>query len=809
MKINLQLTVAALSLSLGVLAQTGKRVASTNNVSSTSINEKIISIKESPYFDNRGCATKTPSQQWDAAFNAKVEEYKQNLQTGKAQAVSVTIPVIVHVISFTTSGTVPIGTFPNLLQGQINSQIQVLTADFAGTGLNNGNVPAAFASAKSNTGLSFCLAQKNPTGSLLTEPGIDRINANNITAALGSFPSKNPAATNYNTPSAFQNFVDGYIKPNTIWDPTRYMNIWITDEQAAVGLLGYATFPVLTGTTIAGITGNGSATTDGLWCWAKAFGSNTIFPGGTYDPTYNKGRTATHEIGHWVGLRHIWGDGTCLTDYCNDTPPAQTSNYNCTSGCTGGCFTHPYKLGVCSGNTTGEMFMNFMDYTDDPCMYMFTNDQNSRIQTAMQYGNFRSQLGTSAATLCSIAASAPVASLSIPASGCTNSAIVVNNQSSGNPSPTYVWSSNPAGGVTFNPSNTATAPTINFTTPGNYSITVAATNSVGSNSNTKVITINTCTTATICNDTLTNVTATGTLNVSAAGSDTSTPGCSPKAGYVFGSNCYQDQEKAEYFTQSSYSSITSPQIKAVIVLFYKDGTKGTGGNTATPVNLKIYNGTMTGGPTGTATPLATVTASIGGILAVTATNSVNYVGAPGVVYTNPIIRAYKYTLATPIAAPATNGFFASIKVPTVAGDTAVIMDDQNAAAGTNWEYWSDNTWHDLSVAWGGLTSSMAILPVMQCATVTAVNNNSVLEANVNLYPNPSNGLVNIIATLPNVQNLDITISNTLGQLISVTKHTGVTNNVFTLDLNSYGNGVYFVTINNGQEKIVKRVILNK
>ena len=90
-----------------------------------------------------------------------------------------------------------------------------------------------------------------------------------------------------------------------------------------------------------------------------------------------------------------------------------------------------------------------------------------------------------------------------------------------------------------------------------------------------------------------------------------------------------------------------------------------------------------------------------------------------------------------------------------------------------------------------------------------VNNNSVLEANVNLYPNPSNGLVNIIATLPNVQNLDITISNTLGQLISVTKHIGVTNNVFTLDLNSYGNGVYFVTINNGQEKIVKRVILNK
>ncbi|MEO6304141.1 MAG: T9SS type A sorting domain-containing protein, partial [Bacteroidia bacterium] len=320
------------------------------------------------------------------------------------------------------------------------------------------------------------------------------------------------------------------------------------------------------------------------------------------------------------------------------------------------------------------------------------------------------------------------------------------------------------------------------------------------------ITIASC--AVICADTLTNVTPTGTLTVGAAGSDTATPGCSPKAGYVVGSNCYDDKEKAEYFPLSMYSAIASPQIKSVIVLFYKDGTKGTGGNTATAVNLRLYNGTMAGGPTGTTTPFATVNANIGNILAVAATNSVSYVGAQPIVYTNPIIRAYRYVLASPVNAPATNGFFASVTLPTAAGDTAAIFSDDNIVTGTNWELWSDNTWHNLATAWTGYNTAIAILPEMQCG-ITAIDKNSVLDANVSIHPNPSNGLINIIATLPNSQNLEISVHNSLGQLMSTTKYSGVTSNVFNMDLNNYSNGVYFVTISNGQEKIVKRVILNK
>jgi hypothetical protein len=778
MKLKLPLIATALCLSYGLSAQTGK-VALKNNA--VQVQNQDVNITK------RTCGTAEPGAEWDAWFNKQVEAFMAANPESKTQMIPYTIPVIVHVISSTAT---PVGTFPNLAQGQINSQITVLNADFAGTGLNNGNLPGVFTSAKANTQITFCLAQKNPSGVTLAEPGIDRL-------GYQTMGWNNPAGAAYNTPATFQAYMNGTIKPASIWDPTRYMNIWISDVNAGAGLLGYATFPSGTGLTGIG-PAFGTATTDGLWCWSRAFGSNSIFPSGTYDATYNKGRTATHEIGHWVGLRHIWGDGTCATDYCNDTPPAQTSNF--------GCPTHPHKLGICSGNTTGEMTMNFMDYTDDPCMYMFTNDQNTRIQTAMANGTYRSLLNTSSATLCTIAPATPTANFNMATTGCIGSAVSVTNSTNGTPAPTYSWSSSPSAGVTFNPNSTSLSPSINFASAGVYNITVAATNSLGTNSSVKTITINSC--AVICGDTLTNVSPTGTLLVGAAGSDTATPGCSPKAGYIMGSNCYDDKEKAEYFPVSMYSAIASPQIKSVIVIFYKDGTKGTGGNSSTAVNLRLYNGTMAGGPTGTTTPFATVNANIGNILAVTATNSINYVGQQPIVYTNPILRPYRYILASPVNAPATNGFFASITLPTAAGDTAVIMDDASIATGTNWELWSNNAWYNLSTAWGGYDASMAILPEMQCG-VTGINKNSVLDANISLHPNPSNGLINIITTLPNVQNLDITIHNSLGQLISNTKHTGVTSNVFSMDLSSYANGVYIVTVNNGEEKIVKRLILSK
>ncbi|HPQ07712.1 MAG TPA: T9SS type A sorting domain-containing protein [Bacteroidia bacterium] len=460
-------------------------------------------FSQNPQFPNRGCGTPVPDQQWENHFQQLIQQYVQQHPelidniTGKVNGnnqiqANYTIPVIIHVIH----GGQAVGTYPNLANGQLVSQIQVLNEDFAGIGYNTSTYPSnAFVNYAAslpaankdgngrvkiaNTGIQFCLATKDTLGNILPEPGIDRVNYNSLPALTGTFTSKNPAAAAYNTPSKFQGFIDGYIKKNTIWNVSKYLNIWVTDENASVGLLGYATFPYLSGLT--GIPGStGTSTTDGFWCWAKAFGSINIYPSGTYDPTYKYGRTCTHEIGHWLGLRHIWGDGTCATDYCNDTPPAQTANY--------GCPTYPFHSGTCAGNSpNGEMFMNFMDYTDDPCMYMFTVDQTTRIQTAMANSPYRKFLGTHG--LCSTSAATLNVSFTAPSSACAGVAVTMTNNTTGSPTPTYTWVVTPTAGVTYNPNQNATNPSITFANGGTYTITLTASNgTVGTASQTISIT---------------------------------------------------------------------------------------------------------------------------------------------------------------------------------------------------------------------------------------------------------------------------------------------------------------------------------
>lgn len=775
---------AVLTLALGLNAQTGRKATKTNQPFQAAIQNS------NPSFPNRGCANGVPSEEWNTWFNQKVEEYKASLPNGKAQMVNYTIPVIVHVIH----GGQAVGTYPNLAQGQINSQITVLNQDFAGTGFNSGNCPSVFASAKANTGITFCLATKDPNGNLLTEPGIDRINY--VTKGWN-----NPAGAAYATPSAFQSYVDGTIKPGSIWDPTRYMNIWITDENSNTGLLGYATFPAGTGLT--GLSGFGTATTDGLWFWSRAFGSKNIFTagmGGVYSTGYDLGRTASHEIGHWVGLRHIGGDGTCATDYCADTPTQKGGFAGGQFGQNYGCPTHPYvATGECTG-TTAEMFMNFMDYVDDACMYMFTNDQTTRIQTAMQNGTYRNQLSASATTLCNIPASAPVASMSIPSSACAGTAVAINNLSNGNPVPTYSWSSNPSTGVTFNPNSTATNPSVIFSTPGSYTLTVVATNSVGSNSNSKSITITTCSTApTSCNDTLTNANATDTLFAySLSGSST---------GYVGGNNSYGDKEKAEFFAATGLAGTAN--ITGGIVIFYRHataniGTKGTGN-----VVFKIYGGNNTSGPTSTV--LNSYTTSITNILASsTATGGVSYCGNPNLAYSTNVMRPFSFNFPSPT--PITGGFFLSVQLPTSNGDTAAIFvtSENGRTASTAWELQTPATWvpfNDGTTTSWQLNAGLAILPKIACAT--GMNKNSALDNGISLYPNPTTGQLNIIATMNGSQNLDIEVYNTLGQKITSQKHNDISTGVLSLDLSHYANGIYFVSIDNGSEKIIKRVLVNK
>jgi hypothetical protein len=654
-----------------------------------------------------------------------------------------------------------------------------------GTGLNYTNCPTTFTAARANTQITFCLATKSPTGALLPEPGIDRI-------ACSSKGWTNPAS--FTSMSTFQSYVDGTIKPNSIWDPTRYFNVWVTDCNSSVGLLGYATFPA--GTGLVGLSGFGTATTDGVWVYSASLGSKTIFSTGTYATPYDQGRTLTHESGHWLGLRHIWGDGTCATDYCNDTPTAQTANYSCTSGCTGGCFTHPYHLGTCSGNTTGEMTMNFMDYTDDKCMYLFTNDQNTRIQTAMSSGTYRSQLSTSAATLCVSSPAAPVSSFNMSTSVCSGSTHLnaTTNSSTGNPSPTFSWSAVPSAGVVFNPSSTAATPSISFASNGNYTITCKATNSVGTNSSTKFITASTCTAPAVsCNDTLTNFKNTDTLFLYTTGSG---------QGYVGGNNQYGDKEKAESY--SSTGLVSTSKIMGGIVLFYKEPSANIGTHGTSGVTFKVYNGTNVSGPTGAA--VNTFTNTITNILAsATATGGVSYCGDPGLAYSTNIVRPYSFNFAAPTNI--TGDFFLSVTTSTLTGDSIAIFSTSGntASQSTAWEYESNLTWMDFTSSWG-LNSSLAILPKIAC--VTDVYNVNGISGNIAIFPNPSNGVFNFAVTMPKASDLNFTVMNSIGQVVYTKVETGVTNSVINMNLSHLSKGIYFVNvIDSTGDKVTKKIII--
>jgi len=283
------------------------------------------------------------------------------------------IPVIVHIIhNNETVNSISATSGNNINAAQVIDQINILNKDYNGLNADTTLIPSIFKPLLGKFQVNFCLAVVNPTGGVLAEPGVDRINR----------VAKGWTATPYS-----QAYIDATIKPNSIWDPNRYLNIWIAPLSG--GLLGYATFPNPGSTGLQGLTGTfGTTTTDGVVILNTSFGSI----GTAQTGQYNKGRTITHELGHWMGLRHIWGDANCATDYCNDTPVAQTSNF--------GCPTFPFHVGTCAGNTTGEMTMNYMDYTDDACMQMFTADQKNRAQLILSNSPMRAALLTS--TVCNL-----------------------------------------------------------------------------------------------------------------------------------------------------------------------------------------------------------------------------------------------------------------------------------------------------------------------------------------------------------------------------------------------------------------------
>lgn len=244
----------------------------------------------------------------------------------------ITIPVVVHVIHYGES----IGTGRNISVAQIQSQIDVLNEDFRRLNSDIYSTPSAFRGTSDDPLIEFCLAQQDEFGYPTT--GIVRWLGSQQTWSLAD--------------------IESIVKPNTIWNRNSYLNIW-TLEFTNTSLLGYAQPP------------GGSASTDGVVIRYDAFGTT-----GNVNPPFNLGRTSTHEVGHWLNLRHIWGDENACAqdDFVADTPMQTVESSDCPSFPT---------TDACSPNFPGIMFLNYMDYSDDDCLSVFTYGQASRMDAAL------------------------------------------------------------------------------------------------------------------------------------------------------------------------------------------------------------------------------------------------------------------------------------------------------------------------------------------------------------------------------------------------------------------------------------------
>lgn len=270
----------------------------------------------------------------------------------------ITIPVVVHVI------------FNNSVQlisdARVKAQIDALNRDFRMMNADRALIPDAFKSRAADARIMFCLAQVDPEG---------RPTSGIVKRYTTAAPFKTAEAMKFDASGG-----------SNAWDTRNYLNIWVCSLFGRI--LGFSSLP------------GADAATDGVVISHDVFGN-----GSGLRAHFDMGRTATHEIAHWLGLKHIWGDAECGDDGIADTPPQLTYNY--------GCPTFP-RMSTCTANADGEMFMNFMDLTNDACMYMFTKGQVNKMRAQFALGGVRNSLLRSYRCDSSFASGAPLPQDTLP-----------------------------------------------------------------------------------------------------------------------------------------------------------------------------------------------------------------------------------------------------------------------------------------------------------------------------------------------------------------------------------------------------------
>ncbi len=266
------------------------------------------------------------------AARSEIENLARSFRSGRRRSERsdvVNVPCVFHVVWRTAA--------QNISDEQIDSQITVLNQDYRAANADVTNVPEVWKELVGDARIQFHRATEDPDGN--PTDGVTRTKT-----------TKRSFSSNDAVKFAARGGADA-------WPTDRYLNIWVC--QLGGGLLGYAQFP------------GGPAETDGVVITYTGFGST-----GTAAAPFDLGRTATHEIGHWFNLYHIWGDdgtGCSGSDEVDDTPNQATDNQGCPS------FPHI----TCENGPNGDMFMNYMDYTDDACMFMFTRGQVERMEASL------------------------------------------------------------------------------------------------------------------------------------------------------------------------------------------------------------------------------------------------------------------------------------------------------------------------------------------------------------------------------------------------------------------------------------------
>ncbi|MFM9826393.1 M43 family zinc metalloprotease [Flavobacterium sp.] len=700
--------------------------------------------------------TNTQFESWLAPLIQK----KSSMRTAQTNAI-ITIPVVVHVIY---NGQA-VGTAPNISDIQVESQITVLNQDYRrriGTPGENSNSVGA------DTEIEFVLAQQDPNGNPTN--GIDRVS--------------------YCVDSWSNSDIETILKPNTIWNPTQYLNLW-TVQFSDNKLLGYAQFPDGSGLSGIGSSGGGS-NTDGVVIRYNSFGSGS----GTsflLDSPYNKGRTTTHEVGHWLGLIHIWGDGSNCnsnTDYCDDTPVAKDANYGCPTG-----------IDSCTLKFGPDMIENYMDYTDDSCMNIFTLNQKTRMNTVMDNSARRLSLKTSskgtAVALFANDAEVKFESSCAPISCSTNvnkttQKIIIYNRGSA----------------------TLTSVTGNYKINGGSDIPFSWTGTLATNKFATVnVVINAATNGTIAItvDKANNVTDQRASNNTATGSYTlpSAPSNYASTNYTFRLQCdYFGSETTWNLKNASgttlYSSVPylntfvdKPATSPVPDLITKNWVLASNQCYTFTINDSGNDGICCGtSPGDSGTGYYDIKLSDGTVV----TSGASFKSTESKSFTtNSLFDTTKPTLTTISDRDENIDSKCEFVIPdytvftTATDDSGNVTLTQNPLQGT--------------IIFGNGT--------VQLITLTAIDGNgnsdfitfniTLRENDIYIFPIPAKETINIITSnciLPN----SYIISNSLGQIISEKEVKTAID--LTINTSSLSNGIYFISIYKGNEKKVFKFIKN-